>query len=118
MLKAEITLTILSLNHGEEENGLCESDAVLLESSRLRGTGEMKRHGLIHGNLWISVIGGRLRVYTTPPEDQSSAHSAHIKDPNPASTALKLNGRPSQEFQLISEHPLCPQTQPHNGCQI
>lgn len=112
MLKAEITVTILSLNHKEEGNGFYESEAVLLESSRLRGAREMKRHGLVHRNLRTRVIVWRLRVYITPPGDQSSAHSTHIKDLNPASTALKLNGRPSQEFQFISEHPLCPQTQP------
>lgn len=56
MLKAEITVTILSLNHREEGNGFYESDAVLLESSRLRGGGEMNRHGLIHRNLGTRVI--------------------------------------------------------------
>lgn len=56
MLKAEITVTILSLNHREEGNGFYESNAVLLEGSSLRGAREMKRHEFVHRNLRTRVI--------------------------------------------------------------
>lgn len=50
-------------------------------------------------------------MYTTPPGDQSSAHSNHTKDPNPASTALKLDGRPILGIQAHLRAPsLSPDT--------
>jgi hypothetical protein len=79
MLNIEVVVTIWSLNHREDGNWFHESDAALLESSRLSNAMELRRHLAIHRNLEAGVMTGWLRMYTALLEDQSSGHSTHMQ---------------------------------------